>query len=279
MVGIIYKFTIVAKYKMDGCKPFYVGQYSGSRFESYWGSGDIWRDFIKKLKQDFPNCWKKFVKREILYHGECNQKTLNKLEEIYIRREHALYFERRGGCNVLPGAAIENNPSQSERFRALTRERMMGNDFFLGKTHSKETRKFLSDTSRKQWGENPNSGFSGKHHSDSTRQKISVALQGLKRSEEFCEKCRMKKNSQETRQKLSEANKRWAEDNPEEVAKRIKRLKEVCPTPMKGRRHSEETKERLRQAALRQFAEKGVPFKGHKHTEESKEKMRKSHKK
>lgn len=27
MIGIIYKFTIVAKYKMDGCKPFYIGQH------------------------------------------------------------------------------------------------------------------------------------------------------------------------------------------------------------------------------------------------------------
>lgn len=27
MVGIIYKFTIIAKYKYDGHKPFYVGQH------------------------------------------------------------------------------------------------------------------------------------------------------------------------------------------------------------------------------------------------------------
>ena len=51
------------------------------------------------------------------------------------------------------------------------------------------------------------------------------------------------------------------------------KLKKKCPTPMKGKHHSEETKEKLRQAALKQFEEKGVPFKGHKHTEESKQKM------
>ena len=26
-IGIIYKFTIIAKYKFDGHKPFYVGQH------------------------------------------------------------------------------------------------------------------------------------------------------------------------------------------------------------------------------------------------------------
>lgn len=27
MIGIIYKFTIIAKYKMDGHHPFYIGQH------------------------------------------------------------------------------------------------------------------------------------------------------------------------------------------------------------------------------------------------------------
>lgn len=273
MIGIIYKFTIVAKYKMDGCKPFYVGQHSARFFEKYWGSGDIWNDFLNELKRDFPTCWKKFIKREILYQGECNQKALNKLEEIYIRREHALYSERRGGCNVLPGAAIENNPSHSERFRNLTRERMMGNKYFEGRKHNKKTRSLLSEKSKNQWEENSNSGFSGRKHSKETREKIRLALTGYKRDEEFCKKCQQKRNSRETREKLSEANKAWALNNKEEIKRRMDKLHREYPSPMKGRHHSEETKEKLRQAALKQFAEKGVPFKGHKHTEESKRKM------
>lgn len=102
---IIYKFTIIAKYKMDGCKPFYVGQYTGKRFDLYWGSGSIWTDLIKRLKNDFPNCWKKLIKREILYQGDCTQKTLDKLEEIYIRRERSLKGDNLGGCNILSGTA------------------------------------------------------------------------------------------------------------------------------------------------------------------------------
>lgn len=48
MIGIIYKFTIVAKYKMDGHKPFYVGQHGrADDFDDYDGSGSIWGDFFE----------------------------------------------------------------------------------------------------------------------------------------------------------------------------------------------------------------------------------------
>ena len=40
MIGIIYKFTILAKYKFDGHQPFYVGQHFGlDDFDTYPGSG------------------------------------------------------------------------------------------------------------------------------------------------------------------------------------------------------------------------------------------------
>lgn len=36
MIGIIYKFTILARYRMDGHKPFYVGQHVGvNDFNNY----------------------------------------------------------------------------------------------------------------------------------------------------------------------------------------------------------------------------------------------------
>src|SRR5574344_1416501 len=100
MFGIIYKFIILTN------KKYYVGQTTNViGFESYWGSGKIWNLYLKNVKKKFPHCWQKLIKREILWQGECNQKTLDKLEEIYIRREHALYSENLGGCNVLPGTA------------------------------------------------------------------------------------------------------------------------------------------------------------------------------
>lgn len=99
MYGIIYKFTIIAKYKFDGHKPFYVGQhwekrsiehFSSSSVSNYDGSGKIWNNFIKRLKQEFPTCWRKLIKREVLYASELlNQKGLDILEEYYIKKEQS----------------------------------------------------------------------------------------------------------------------------------------------------------------------------------------------
>lgn len=186
---IIYKFTIIAKYKMDGCKPFYVGQYTGKRFDLYWGSGSIWGDFVKKLKQDFPNFWKKFIKREILYQGNCSQSVLDKLEEIYIRKEHALYSEGLGGCNVLPGAANgigKNNPSVVLKNKPMSEE------------HKNKIR--ISSYNKHNGNKNPMFGVHrygvespmfGKHHSEETKKRMSASgkgkhggLKGIKFTEE-----------------------------------------------------------------------------------------------
>ena len=112
----IYKFTILYK----GCKycnhqPFYVGQttlkvskeefLSKDRFV-YDGSGRIWLKFCRYLTNKFPKCWRKLVKREILFYSEiCSQKALDKLEEYYIKKCKAHYSYKQGGCNVLWGTA------------------------------------------------------------------------------------------------------------------------------------------------------------------------------
>jgi len=105
-IGIIYKFTIITKYKFNGHKPFYVGQhFCLEDFDLYPGSGSIWTNFINKLKQDYPKHWKKFIRREILYQRPCSQKCLDKMEEYYIKQEKAHYSYKLGGCNVLWGTA------------------------------------------------------------------------------------------------------------------------------------------------------------------------------
>ena len=105
-IGIIYKLTILAKYKFYGQRPFYVGQHWGMEdFNSYFGGGTIWNDFLNVVKKDYPLHWKKFVRREILYQGACDQRALDFLEQYYIKREMAHYTEEKGGCNVLRGTA------------------------------------------------------------------------------------------------------------------------------------------------------------------------------
>lgn len=108
MIGIIYKFTILAKYKFDGHRPFYVGQHFGlDDFDTYPGSGAIWTDFIDRIKKDFPTCWRKLIKREVLYQRPCSQTALDTMEAYYIKKEQSHYSYRKGGCNVLWGTANE----------------------------------------------------------------------------------------------------------------------------------------------------------------------------
>ena len=95
MIGIIYKFTILAKVRYDGHKPFYIGQHWCKSKDAflcrdypYYGSGTIWLKCIKKLKKSNSDNWRFFVKREILCVITNNsQKTLDKLEEFWIKRE------------------------------------------------------------------------------------------------------------------------------------------------------------------------------------------------
>lgn len=113
MIGIIYKFTILSKYKRDNHKPFYIGQHWCKSVDDflcrdypYLGSGKIWNKFINKLKIENPSNWRYFIKREILCIITNNsQNTLDKLEEFWIRREKAHYSFGVGGCNILWGAA------------------------------------------------------------------------------------------------------------------------------------------------------------------------------
>ena len=174
MIGIIYKLTIVAKYKMDDYKPFYIGQHwceSKNDFLDinypYYGSGRIWKKYINSIKSNYPNKWKHFIKREILcIVKEDNQKTLDKLEEYYIQKYKSHYSFRKGGCNILWGTAnqfgsgspakdpIVREKISKSRLGTKTDDKLkryfhflfLGNkNPFYGKRHSEETRKKISE--------------------------------------------------------------------------------------------------------------------------------------
>lgn len=112
MIGIIYKFTILAKVRYDGHKPFYIGQHWCKskddflcRDYPYYGSGHLWCKFLKKLRIEYPLKWKFFIKREILsVVVNDSQSTLDKLEEFWIKKEKAHYSNELGGCNILEGS-------------------------------------------------------------------------------------------------------------------------------------------------------------------------------
>lgn len=125
MNGIIYKNTILAYAKIDNHRPFYVGQHWGEELGDYYGSGVIWNKCLKNVKNKFPKNWRKLVKREILFSGDVSQDTLNILEKIYIRNNHAFYFEKIGGCNILEGGDNEC-PSKNDSVREKIRKSHLG---------------------------------------------------------------------------------------------------------------------------------------------------------
>lgn len=163
MIGIIYKFTILTNNR------FYVGQHvttSVNKFlkkelSSYWGSGNIWGDCLKALKFNNPN-WMYLVKREVLcYITVDNPILLNKLEEYWINKLDANYKLKKGGCNILLGAAYgvdwinamkdpEIRKKVSDKNRVSLKGLLSGIKHPLyGKKRSEETRRKISET-RKQ---------------------------------------------------------------------------------------------------------------------------------
>lgn len=201
-VGIIYKFTIISKYKFDGHKPFYVGQHFGlDDFDTYPGSGAIWTDFITRLKSDFPTCWRKLIKREVLYQRPCSQIALDVLEAYYIKKEQSHYSYKKGGCNVLWGTANgfgSGSPMKDPSVAA----------------------KCAKTLHEKYSGEN--SWMTGRKFSKETRDKISLAKIGSIGPN------RGKKFSEETKQKMR--------------LKALERFKDPRNNPMYGKRHSDETR-------------------------------------
>lgn len=212
MIGIIYKFTILAKYKYDGHKPFYVGQHVGEDdFDSYDGSGSIWNNFLGKLKKDYPKNWRKLVKREVLYVHECSQKTLDAMEAYYIKKCKSHYSYKQGGCNILWGTANKfgsGSPSKDPMVRKKISKSRSGKccgveHFMYGKHWNEETKKKNRESNvGKQSGEKH--WHFGKHWSEEVKKKIGDANRGKT-------PWLGKYHTEETKKKLSEhfTGKKW----------------------------------------------------------------------
>lgn len=306
MIGIIYKMTILTTGK------YYVGQHIGEDISNYWGSGRIWLKHIKFIKNRFPKCWKKLVKKEILYKGECNQRTLDKLEEVYIRREKSLHFLNLGGCNILPGTVnnfgsgspskisyVRKKISKVNRGRPCKEENKKkfskmysgsGNPFY-GKHHTKETlekiqrnrkpfiwskeiRDKVSKTLRKKYknGEIVNAMY-GKHHTEETKKKLSLIFSG-------------ENNPMYGKHFVKEQHprygKHWDEEHRKHQSEVIKEKyrKGEMESPMKGKHLSEEARKKISQRMKERMKRpEDNPFYGKHHTDETKRKISESKRK
>ena len=123
--GYIYKSTHVPSGR------FYIGQKkclkSGRVDESYWGSGTIWKNILKKYpRSEFS--------REILAFAE-NAEVLNKLEEVYIGD----LFETEDMCVNLKSGGNQFIFSEDVKNRIAIANSGKNNGMY-GKKHSKETR-------------------------------------------------------------------------------------------------------------------------------------------
>lgn len=202
MIGIIYKFTILAKVRYDGHKPFYIGQHWCKskddflcRDYPYYGSGTIWLKCIKKLKKSNSDNWRFFVKREILCVITNNsQKTLDKLEEFWIKREKSHHSYELGGCNVLWGTANEfgsSNPMSdslvvekarnkiSEWWKEHPEARVELSKRRKNTKTKKEIRDKISNSLKGKF-EGKKNPMWGKKASDDTRRKMSIAQSARK---------------------------------------------------------------------------------------------------
>ncbi len=168
---------------------------------------------------------------------------------------------------------------------------------FKGKCHSKESRQKISIANKgyipwnkgktmsleyyrknsealKKYYETHDGPMKGKHHSEETLQKISIAKSG--------ENC-----SLETRRKISDANKRrcHSKESKQKVSESMKKHYETHSSPMKGRtpwnkgkRHSDETRQKLSTAQKKRYETHEGTMKGKHLSKESRQKLSETHK-
>ena len=296
MIGIIYKFTILAKVKYFGHKPFYVGQHWEKRSVedflkretvNYQGSGITWLKCFNKLKKQCPKIWVKLVKREVLYASETvNQNGLDALEKHYIKKEKAHYSYRKGGCNVLWGTANRfgsgspsKDPLVAKKIGDKAREywkkpgvreyysklfsdgRYNGeNNPFYGKKHTKETIAKIKKTTLDRYG-------TLNLWTDETKKKVSKIIKEKYQKGEIINPMLRKHHTPEAKKKISNAVS--GENNP---------MHGVHLTGDKhwnyGKHWDEEHKRHQSEVLKRKYAsgELVSPFKGKHHTEENKRK-------
>ena len=184
---------------------------------------------------------------EILVHMEDGD-DLEKAEQDWLDDNVG-----KPGCVNLNPLATGGSYEWPPEARAAVSERMRGNQYALGLTHSPETRAKMSKSSQGQVPWNL-----GVPCTEETREKLRQANTGKKHSEETKDKIRKaltgRKLSDETKRKIGAANAAY-----ERTESHRRKLSEAG----KGRHFSPETREKLRQANT-----------GKKHSEEARRKMR-----
>ena len=239
MIGFIYMTTCLVNGKI------YIGRHEGG-VDNYLGSGTIFKKALKKYgKENF--------KREILRY--CN--TLHELEiweHVFIKKYHSQ--DERIGYNIADGDVntTEFNPAKLPEVREKIRKAA------IGRKVSNETKKKMSESSpRRNWTEEQ-------------KMNLSKKMSGRKFTEEHKQKLREAKLGKKG--ELSNSwGRKWSEEDRKKLS--ISHLGQI--SAMKGKHHTEESREKMSKSQKERFKTSVHPMKGKHHTEESKEKNRISH--
>ena len=130
----------------------------------------------------------------------------------------------------------------------------------INRRYSPEMRSHFRDsyTGRNRYGEN--NPFYGKHHTDETKQKISIVNKDRLSGENH--PMYGKHHTDETRQKISEANK--GHKHTDETKLRIGEAVRGRPNAMKGKHISDQVKENIRKAKQAQMHMRSTWYKKYK---------------
>lgn len=198
MIGFIYKTTCLINGKIYICK------HEGSESDNYLGSGTVFEFALKKYGR-------KNFKREILRRCE----TLHELriwEHVFIKKYHAQ--DPSIGYNIADGDVntTEFNPAKlpEVREKMLIKNRQT--------TRDPEYRRRHSEIMKEYYKTHP-ATFTGKHHSEKTKEKIrqkrlgSVAYnRGVPASEEQKRKQSEKMKGRYVGEKNPNYGHRWTEE-------------------------------------------------------------------
>ena len=198
MIGFIYKTTCLINGKI------YIGKHEGSESDNYLGSGTVFEFALKKYGR-------KNFKREILRRCE----TLHELriwEHVFIKKYHAQ--DPSIGYNIADGDVntTEFNPAKlpEVREKMLIKNRQT--------TRDPEYRRRHSEIMKEYYKTHP-ATFTGKHHSEKTKEKIrqkrlgSVAYNsGVPASEEQKRKQSEKMKGRYVGEKNPNYGHRWTEE-------------------------------------------------------------------
>lgn len=230
---------------------FYVGKGHGNRAYSKGMRNSLWHNTINKYGYEIK-----------IEHDNLTEEESFKLEKFYIQKFGRKDLKLGPLVNMTDGGDGVSGIICSEETKKKMSEAHKGKNTWTTGTKASEETKFKMSKSQ-----------SGRKTTDETKKKISESHKGIKRSKETIKKMSKsrsgaknhnfgKERSEETKRKIGDANRgrvlseetkiKMSESKKGKIqSKEIKEKKRGELNPMYGKKHSEETKQKMREVRLK----------------------------